>query len=81
MDPSNSFPVLESKLDMNEKYKDLGIIYGRKSAFAPDYEGDVTVEDMAEAEVLVIGAGGLGCELLKDLAMSGIRKISVIDLD
>ena len=81
MDPSNSIPVLESKLDMNEKYKDLGILYGRKSAFAPDYEGDVTVEDMAEAEVLVIGAGGLGCELLKDLAMSGIRKISVIDLD
>ena len=33
------------------------------------------------AQVLVVGAGGIGCELLKNLVLTGFSDITVIDLD
>ncbi|KAI7823790.1 hypothetical protein BC939DRAFT_397013 [Gamsiella multidivaricata] len=43
--------------------------------------GKSLVNTIAEAKVLMVGAGGIGCELLKNLVMSGFKNIEVIDLD
>ncbi|KAF9358911.1 E1 ubiquitin-activating protein uba2, partial [Mortierella sp. NVP85] len=39
--------------------------------------GKSLVNTIAEAKVLMVGAGGIGCELLKNLVMSGFKNIEV----
>lgn len=49
------------------------------SSFEPNAEAFDFMR--SNIKILVIGAGGLGCELLKDLALTGFKEISVIDMD
>jgi len=34
-----------------------------------------------QARILMVGAGGIGCELLKNLVLSGFGEIHIVDLD
>lgn len=40
-----------------------------------------TAKAIREARVLVVGAGGIGCELVKGMVVSGFRDLAIVDLD
>ena len=73
----------------DDQWHDMKRLLNRPSEFAvPDVFEEGRAEEgghlkylQEQGKVLVIGAGGLGCELLKDLALSGVKNIHVIDLD
>ncbi|KAI9488947.1 hypothetical protein BDB00DRAFT_644379 [Zychaea mexicana] len=43
--------------------------------------GQSLYDKVASSRVLMVGAGGIGCELLKNLVLSGFKHIEIIDLD
>ncbi|KAJ3290900.1 hypothetical protein HK104_006462 [Borealophlyctis nickersoniae] len=69
--------------DWEGRWRDVYTYLERSGPFAIDgFEpGDEVKEVLHTSKILVIGAGGLGCELLKDLALVGFRDIHVIDMD
>lgn len=60
------------------------MLLGRSSNLAgPNFEPGTDCLQFLQTScrILCVGAGGLGCELLKDLALTGFADIDVIDMD
>lgn len=58
--------------DNEGRWEDVKMLLERNGPFAhPDFEPGTDVFDMMRdiIKILVIGAGGLGCELLKDIVI------------
>lgn len=43
--------------------------------------GKTHAEKIIGSNLLIIGVGGIGCELLKNLAKTGFRRFTILDLD
>ncbi|TPX65963.1 hypothetical protein SpCBS45565_g04822 [Spizellomyces sp. 'palustris'] len=82
---SENMPVQSNggMADLEGRWRDIYTYLERPGPLANDgFEpGDQVKEFLHTLKILVIGAGGLGCELLKDLALMGFTDIHVIDMD
>jgi ubiquitin-like 1-activating enzyme E1 B len=55
---------------MEHRVSSLDLIYGSELK-----------RKIQSSNILMIGVGGIGCELLKVLTNSGYRKLTILDLD
>lgn len=68
----------------HRRWSNLRKVLERSGPFCrPDFEPcpEILRFLQEDCKVLVVGAGGLGCEVLKNLALMGFRQIHVIDMD
>ncbi|TFY79703.1 hypothetical protein EWM64_g4309 [Hericium alpestre] len=54
---------------------------GSRTSHARAILGPALHERLAETKVLLVGAGGIGCELLKNIVLVGFGHITLLDLD
>ncbi|WRT69172.1 uncharacterized protein IL334_006156 [Kwoniella shivajii] len=52
-----------------------------RSTYTEALLGPELYKKVRETKILVVGAGGIGCELLKNLVLVGFANIEIIDLD
>lgn len=73
--------ALQDRSSLSSQWKYLNRMLSRPGSFTDPETFVEPFETLQKARVLVIGAGGLGCEILKNLALSGVRNMDVIDMD
>jgi len=64
-----------------ERWNHIQKLLERSSPFCHFEPSPENLTLIQGCRILVVGAGGLGCELLKNLALLGFRQIHVIDMD
>lgn len=69
--PSRSLASIEPILNNIGPYNEV----------ADEYDAIQSLNTLKTSRILVIGAGGLGCEILKNLALTGFKHIDIIDMD
>ncbi len=82
--------VINQKISLSRHFH-INKVIGRPSSFVHNgvvemcgsklFEPEKSLSKIRKAKVLVIGAGGLGCELLKNLSVSGFEDITCVDMD
>ncbi|KAG9295715.1 hypothetical protein G9A89_001732 [Geosiphon pyriformis] len=71
-----------SNLDWPGRWDHINKLLNRRGAFCDEsFIPGAGKDNLDNCKILVIGAGGLGCEILKNLAVSGFKNIHVIDMD
>ena len=68
----------EKKRDINGEVAEMDI--DRYEAYRSLYGVD-GFEKLRNSKLLIVGAGGIGCEILKNMALMGFRTLEIIDLD
>ncbi|XP_076820354.1 NEDD8-activating enzyme E1 catalytic subunit-like [Clavelina lepadiformis] len=84
MEVDNVVSTVREPLNWSGRWNHIQKVLERSGPFAhPDFEPspDILGFLLNNCKLLVIGAGGLGCELLKNLTLTGFRHIDVIDMD
>ncbi|KAI9353609.1 hypothetical protein BDR26DRAFT_907205 [Obelidium mucronatum] len=76
---------MQGGVDWPNRWRHPDVFIERSGPLAPEgFEPSEELKEFIHSEdckILVVGAGGLGCELLKNLALMGFKDIHVIDMD